>query len=663
MRFQVTMVLALSLAGCSIEKEPDPGSPGGGGSSPADDTASEGDDTGEPSGSAVDADGDGYDSDVDCDDNEERINPSAVERCDGVDNNCDGLIDEGLLRSYFPDLDLDGYGDDAEAIEACERPDEWIGRGGDCDDTDPTVNPDGEEYCDEIDNDCDGTVDGPEPLDPTVFFADADGDGFGTDTVFVEACSAPEGYTTDTSDCDDTDAFVSPFGFEICDGVDNDCDGSVDEDSEYDGTVWYRDSDGDGYGDPTYTHTSCEMPDGYSSNDDDCDDTLSVVFPDAEEYCNDIDDDCDGAVDEGFELSIYYPDADGDGHGSGVDPIYSCMPLTGYATVGDDCDDDEYWSHPGLSELCDGIDNDCDGTVDEEIVFTDFVPDDDGDGYGDASGPVVSACSPPSGMVVDTSDCDDSNPAVHPGVTETCNGLDDNCDGTIDEFMPSYTYYEDSDGDGYGVEDSTVTACTLPPGYSTFSTDCNDEDEGIHPGAYEFCDGEDDDCDGVIDDDCGYSRDFVLFVTNTFLGSSDSTWLNDRDEADAKCADYAASEGISGSDFRIVYSTPEEDARDFLDYEPGLDMLYDRYGSSISDEDIYDGSSPVLPDMKSWTIQGSGSDGRFSECSGSYPSGAWPICQYCSQKFTCGSSSDAMFAVSACCWTGTRAVICMGQMD
>jgi hypothetical protein len=657
------LLLGLSMAACSVPPD-DAAKPSTGGDAPpmGSDTAAP-NDTGSPPDEAVDADGDGYDSDVDCDDNEARVNPAASERCDGIDNNCDGLIDEGLLRMFYPDLDIDGYGDDAAAVEACERPDGWIGRGGDCDDADAAVNPDASEYCDEVDNDCDGTVDGPEPLDPSVFFADDDGDGFGTEASTIDACSPPEGFTPDASDCDDSDPFISPFGFEVCDGVDNDCDGSVDEDSDFDGSVWYRDSDGDGFGDIDVTHVSCAAPSGYVGNSDDCDDTMSVVFPDAEEYCNDIDDDCDGAVDEGFELSTYYADADGDGHGSGVDPIISCMSLTGYAAVGDDCDDDEYWAHPGLAELCDGIDNDCDGIVDEEIVFTDFVPDDDGDGYGDASGPVTSACSPPPGMVVDTTDCDDSNPEVYPGVTELCNGLDDNCDGTIDEFMPSYTYYEDADGDGYGVPDSSTTACTLPPGYSSLDSDCDDGDEGIHPGAYEFCDGEDDDCDGVIDDDCGFSRNFVLFVTDTFIGSAESSWLTDREAADAKCTDYAASSGIAGSDFRIVYSTPDEDARDYLDYEPGLDQLYDRYGTSISDEDMYDGSSPVLPDMKSWTIQGSGSDGRFSECSGSYPSGSWPICQYCSEKFTCGSSSDAMFAVSACCWTGNRAVICMGQTD
>jgi hypothetical protein len=646
--------------GCGSTPKPDAG-PGDGPVS--EDTGPIGNDTSDPGDSAVDADGDGYTDDVDCDDDEALVNPGAFERCDGVDNNCDGEIDEGLIRTYFPDLDLDAYGDESAAIEDCERPPEYISRGGDCDDSDPAINPDAVEVCDELDNDCDGEIDGPDPVDPSVFYADEDGDGFGTIDGTIEACSAPDGYTTDTSDCDDSNAYVNPYGIESCDGIDNDCNGSIDEDSAHDGLTWYRDYDGDGFGDPVITVESCAMPGGFVDNDEDCNDHNGSIHPDAEEYCNDIDDDCNGAVDEGFELSTYYLDADGDGYGDMLSTIVSCMALSGYAGVGGDCDDGEYWANPGLAELCDDIDNDCDGVVDEEISFTDFVPDDDGDGYGDASGPIVTACIPPAGHVVDTSDCDDGDSSVNPGEVEACNGVDDNCDGTIDEDMPSYTYYEDGDDDGFGDESSTTTACITPPGYSTLSTDCDDDDDQTYPGAYEFCDGVDDDCNGIIDDDCGYSRNFVLFVTSTFIGSSESTWVDTREDANAYCSTYADDNGIAGSGFQVVYSTPDEDARDYLDYVPGLDQVADRYGTDLGDADIYDGSSPALPDMMSWTIQGSGTDGRFSECSGSYEAGSWPICQYCDKKFTCGSSSDPMFSASACCWTGNRAIICMGETD
>ena len=86
-----------------------------------------------------------------------------------------------------------------------------------------------------------------------------------------------------------------------------------------------------------------------------------------------------------------------------------------------------------------------------------------------------------------------------------------------------------------------------------------------------------------------------MFVTDSFLGSSSSSWLETREDANAYCEDYAASSGIDGTNFKIVYSTPDEDARDYLDYVPGTDMVYDRYGVLIDDTDLYDGTSPRLP--------------------------------------------------------------------
>jgi hypothetical protein len=155
------------------------------------------------------------------------------------------------------------------------------------------------------------------------------------------------------------------------------------------------------------------------------------------------------------------------------------------------------------------------------------------------------------------------------------------------------------------------------------------------------------------------STDYVLFVTDQFIDGSRS--LSSRSAADAYCASYAAANGIRGSDFRIVYSTPSENARDYLPYDSTAgDRVYDRYGTRIDGGDLWGSSRVTLTDMKSWTITSTGNDGRFTSCSGSYPSGSWPICQYCSQKFACGSSSDDPFAPGSCCWTGTRAVVCMG---
>ncbi|MFT4627681.1 MAG: hypothetical protein ACI8PZ_006368 [Myxococcota bacterium] len=157
--------------------------------------------------------------------------------------------------------------------------------------------------------------------------------------------------------------------------------------------------------------------------------------------------------------------------------------------------------------------------------------------------------------------------------------------------------------------------------------------------------------------------EFVLFVTNTFIGSDPATWLLSRGDADAYCASYAASNGIAGSDFRIVYSTPSEDAWDYLAYSPGPDArVYDRDGVLVDSGDLWDGSDIALPDMVAWTITGSWSDGAFHECDGAYPSGSWPICQYCDEKFACGTTGDNPFEPSSCCWTGIRAVVCMGTL-
>jgi hypothetical protein len=149
---------------------------------------------------------------------------------------------------------------------------------------------------------------------------------------------------------------------ETCNGVDDDCDGATDEGVT---RAFYRDADGDGFGQPDEAIAACgSAPIGYASSDTDCDDTRPSVNPGAPEVCNGVDDNCSGTTDEGLTRT-YYRDADGDGFGDPTSSMIACSPPVGYVETGTDCDDTSGSRNPAVPEICDGLDNDCDGTVDE----------------------------------------------------------------------------------------------------------------------------------------------------------------------------------------------------------------------------------------------------------------------------------------------------------
>ncbi len=209
----------------------------------------------------TDDDGDGYSEvDGDCDDGDEDIHPGAYELENGVDDDCDGLVDEGT-DAY--DDDEDGFSEDA----------------GDCDDDDPAVFPYAEEICDGLDNDCNGTVDGTDATDATTWYRDLDSDGYGDWAFSTRACDLPAGYVADNTDCDDTDAESYPGSTEVCDGGDNDCDGYTDEDDAVGCTTYFRDYDDDGYG-STISVCACAAYGDYTSTlDTDCYDDSASVNP------------------------------------------------------------------------------------------------------------------------------------------------------------------------------------------------------------------------------------------------------------------------------------------------------------------------------------------------------------------------------------------------
>ena len=378
------------------------------------------------------------------------------------------------------DLDEDGY-----VVEI------------DCDDSRKTVHPDAPELCDGLDNDCDDLVD-EDAEEALTFYADTDGDGYGDPGAVQRACAQPEGFVVDATDCDDAAAGVHPGAQEVCDGVDQDCDGQIDEDAS-DVLTFYADADGDGWGDAGSPVTGCTAPEGAVDNSGDCDDADNDIHPGAPETdCTDpVDYDCDG-------ITVY---ADDDGDSSAA-----C----------EDCDDNDADVRPDAQEICNArdTDEDCDGLADNDdpsaAGTATFHLDSDGDRYGDPA-QTLNLCDATAGYVADGTDCDDSDAAVHPGAQEVCDALDtdEDCDGPADDNDPSVsgqgTYYLDSDLDGFG--DISVQTCD--PAYNEITTggDCDDADPDASPLGTEICgDGTDQDCDGTDEACSGGACDGVTGI-------------------------------------------------------------------------------------------------------------------------------------------------------
>jgi hypothetical protein len=430
----------------------------------------------------------------DCNDSNAAVHPGATEVCNGIDDDCDGNIDEGVTTTYYRDLDGDGYGNATVSQQACSAPSGYVSNSSDCNDSNAAVHPGATEVCNGIDDDCDGSID--EGAIGSTWYRDSDSDTYGNATNTMVACNQPVGYVASSTDCNDSNAAVHPGVTEVCNGIDDDCDGSIDEGAT--GSTWYRDADGDTYGNATNTMVACNQPVGYVASSTDCNDSNAAVHPGATEVCNGIDDDCDGNTDDGVSIT-YYRDFDGDGYGNATATTRACGAPVGYVSNNTDCNDNNSSVHPGATEVCNGIDDDCDGNIDEGAIGSTWYRDADGDTYGNATNTML-ACNQPVGYVSDNTDCNDADNTIYPGAPELCDGKDNDCDGSIDEGVTNYSWYRDADGDGYGNPAVTTQNCSQPQGYVSDNTDCNDSDNTIYPGAPELPDGKDNDCDGSTDE-------------------------------------------------------------------------------------------------------------------------------------------------------------------
>ena len=444
----------------------------------------------------------------DCDDDNPGISPAVPEVCNGLDDDCDGEVDEpdavGCVSAWL-DEDGDGWGGpDNDCV--CDPVAPFALKGGDCDDQQAGVNPGAQEVCNGLDDDCDGSTDEPSAAGCVTAWLDEDGDGWGGPQE-VCLCEPIAPYVTQGGDCDDSHAGVNPGAPEACNGLDDDCDGLVDEPSAVGCVTAWLDGDGDGWGGPQET-CLCEPTAPYVTQGGDCDDQQAGVNPGAPEACNGLDDDCDGLTDEGAAIGCNpaWLDGDGDGWG-GSEVVCICVAVAPYVLLSGDCDDSQAGINPASPEVCNGLDDDCDGLVDEALAVGCVTVwlDEDGDGWGGPEGACL--CAPAAPYLVQGGDCNDQRADIFPGAPEICDGLDQDCDGMEGGC--------DLDNDGW-CEGTVPNNCT--PGTNSYVLclgiaanlmltwcpegfgDCDDDESAAHPGAEEICDQVDNDCNGEVDE-------------------------------------------------------------------------------------------------------------------------------------------------------------------
>jgi hypothetical protein len=412
------------------------------------------------------------------------------------------------LRDFYADVDDDGFGDPATAVRACARPPGLVANADDCDDGDAAVNPTAPEVCNGIDDDCDAVLD----EEGDTYYLDWDDDGFGDSAVTISACAETTvndngvlvSYVATPGDCDDLDDAVNPDAVEVCNSIDDDCDMQVDETGGP--TLWYPDDDNDGYGkgpascsdllgagetaDGVYTiypfedarplRVYCDMgrggwtrlvnhdaldgtrffgtvANGLLQNEEDPESGLYSILAYMEQF---------RSADGTFEFLLEWP-------GSTTYPGANQWRQTSDPTLepiaGDQAIAIDYTAQGwGGLEPANRSEAVMDGTVGATNWFyavgttrlwTTGMPGPDGavddvalwvrpaaGGNG-----AVFACDQPAGFVGAGGDCDDAASSISPEGVELCNGVDDDCDTVLDEEAGPL-WYPDADGDGFGAD-------------------------------------------------------------------------------------------------------------------------------------------------------------------------------------------------------------------
>lgn len=372
----------------------------------------------------------------------------AAETCNQVDDDCDGQVDEGVERAWYPDDDRDGHGDAAASgVMGCTAPAGHVASNDDCNDAVASVSPSAAEGCSgEVDDDCDGTVN--------------EGCGCGTPGTSVPCCSGRGQQTCGSNGMLGTCSVSATT--ERCNAVDDDCDGQVDEGSALCS------------GGQVCNAGSC----GCAAGQVLCN---GVCSSGSAETCDGLDNDCNGAIDDGapapvnadggaLEFTGGVAFADGGcavGVGAcerfGATTCTSGGPACG-ATAG-----------TAGTESCNGIDDDCDGLVD------------DGSAICSVTGQTCTAgaCACPAGQVVCSGACVTTS-------TEVCDGIDNDCDGTVDEQL-TVECYADADNDRYAEGTTLSKQCPAgsrtqfglcPPGFVAPSASLGSDCDGNNANAW-----------------------------------------------------------------------------------------------------------------------------------------------------------------------------------